>query len=169
MLYSSTELDPDMPVRWLGESLVPLSGIFAHLTNELQIHGRDIARATGSHWVTPPEYAAQFVDLFVVGVTRHGVGRLLYKEGGSNRRRIAVEFRSRYTTPVTLVLDNSKVAVTEAGGPIDVRVRFDPVTLNLMLFGRISRPRAVLSGKLVISGPRPWLLPMFLRTMRFPS
>jgi hypothetical protein len=139
------------------------------LTNELQIHGRDIARATRSGWVTPPEYAAQFIDLFVVGVIRCGVGRLLFKEGGPNRRRVAVELRSRYTTPVTLVLSNGKVTVTEAGGPIDVRVRFDPVTLNLMMFGRISRPRAALSGKLVVSGPRPWLLPTFLRTVRFPA
>jgi hypothetical protein len=169
MLYSSADLDPDKPVRWLGGSQVPLAGLFAHLTNELQIHGRDIALATRSSWVIPPEYAAQFIDLFVVGVTRHGVGRLLYKDRPANRRRVAVEFRSRYTTPVTLVLDNGKVTVTEAGGAIDVRVRFEPVTLNLMMFGRISRPRAALSGKLLVSGPRPWLLPVFLRTVRMPS
>jgi uncharacterized protein (TIGR03083 family) len=169
MLYHSADLDPDEPVRWLGGSQVPLAGLFAHLTNELQIHGRDIALATRSSWVIPPEYAAQFIDLFVVGVTRHGVGRLLYKDQPANGRRVAVEFRSRYTTPVTLVLDDGKVTVTEAGGAIDVRVRFEPVTLNLMMFGRISRPRAALSGKLLVSGPRPWLLPVFLRTVRMPS
>ena len=46
---------------------------------------------------------------------------------------------------------------------------FDPATLNLMLFGRISRVRAAVTGKLVISGRRPWLLPTFLRTVRLPT
>jgi hypothetical protein len=50
-----------------------------------------------------------------------------------------------------------------------VRVRFDPATLNLMLFGRVSRLQGALTGKLIVSGPRPWLLPAFQRTVRFPS
>jgi len=92
----------------------------------------------------------------------------MYKDRPAHSRRIAVEFRSRYTTPVTLVRDE-KVTVTEAGGTPDVRVHFEPVTLSLTMFGRISRPRAALSGKLRVGGPRPWLLPAFLRTVRLPS
>jgi hypothetical protein len=38
----------------------------------------------------------------------------------------------------------------------------------MMLFGRISKMRAVLSRKLVIGGRRPWLLGAFLRTVRAP-
>jgi hypothetical protein len=38
-----------------------------------------------------------------------------------------------------------------------------------MLFGRTSQIRAVLSGKVRVSGRRPWLLPAFRRTMRLPS
>ncbi|HET9255348.1 MAG TPA: maleylpyruvate isomerase N-terminal domain-containing protein [Pseudonocardiaceae bacterium] len=169
MLRTSADLDPDRPIRWLGDSHVPLAGIIAHLTNELQIHGRDIARATRSRWTIPPQYAGQFIDLFVVGVTRHGVGQLLYKNGTPANRRIAVAFRSRYTNPVTLVLDNGRVSLGDSGCPVDVRVRFDPAALNLMLFGRISRPHAALSGKVVVGGPRPWLLFPFLRIVRFPS
>jgi hypothetical protein len=37
-----------------------------------------------------------------------------------------------------------------------------------MLFHRISKPRAVLTGKVVVRGRRPWLLPTFLRTVRCP-
>jgi hypothetical protein len=48
-------------------------------------------------------------------------------------------------------------------------VRFDPATLNMMMFGRISRPRAILNRKIVIGGRRPWLMPAFLRTVRVPS
>jgi uncharacterized protein (TIGR03083 family) len=169
MLASSAELDPDNPVGWLGGSRIPLAAVFAHLTNELQIHGRDIARATGHRWVTPPPHAAQFFEIFVAGITRHGVGRLLYRDGGGTRRRIAVQFLSRYSAPLTLVLGGGHMAVADGDVPVDVRLRFDPATLNLVLFGRVSQARAVLSGKVVVSGPRPWLLPAFRRTVRFPS
>lgn len=168
MLTSSAGLDPDRPVGWLGGSHIPLAAVFAHLTNELEIHGRDIALATGRRWTIPPEHAAQFLSLFVTGVTRHGVGQLLYKQGGT-RRRIGVQFTSRYSEPVTLVLDDGGVTLADDDVPVDVRVRSDPATLNLMLFGRVSQARAVLSGKVRISGPRPWLLHAFHQTVRFPS
>jgi uncharacterized protein (TIGR03083 family) len=170
MLRTSAGLDPDKPVAWLGGSRVPLAAIFAHLTNELQIHGHDVARATRTQWVIPSAYAAQFIDLLVAGLARHGTGRFLDSDGPVPDRRIAVRFQSRYTAPMTLVMSPGG-AVTLAGpaSAVDVRVRFEPATFNLMMFGRISRLRAALTGKVLVSGPRPWLLPAFLRTVRFPS
>jgi hypothetical protein len=38
-----------------------------------------------------------------------------------------------------------------------------------MMFGRISQARAVFTGKVRISGRRPWLLPAFRRKFRTPS
>jgi hypothetical protein len=38
----------------------------------------------------------------------------------------------------------------------------------LMMFHRISKARAALTGSVVVRGPRPWLLPRFLRTVRCP-
>jgi uncharacterized protein (TIGR03083 family) len=170
MLDASEGLDPDQPVTWLGGSRPPLAGIFAHLTNELQIHGWDIARATGSQWTIPSAYAARFLDVFVAGLTRNGLGRLLAKDGPVPRRRIAVAFRSRYFTPLTFVLSpGGVVSQTDPDSGVDVRVRLEPAAFNLMMFGRISRLRAVLTGKVVVSGPRPWLLPAFLSVVRFPS
>jgi len=46
---------------------------------------------------------------------------------------------------------------------------FDPVTFNLMMFGRVSRLRAGLTRKIVVSDRRPWLLPAFLRVVRCPT
>lgn len=169
MLTTSAELDPDLPVGWLGGSRIPLAAVFAHLTNELQIHGRDIARAVGRRWVTPPSYAAQFFGIFVAGVTRHGTGRLLYREGGDSRARVTVQFTSRYSEPLTMTLDHGEVALADGAAQVDVRIWSDPVMLNLMLFGRVTRAHAVLTGKVRVSGRRPWLLPAFLRTVRFPS
>ncbi|MER5423507.1 maleylpyruvate isomerase N-terminal domain-containing protein [Streptosporangium roseum] len=169
ILRAGEHLDPATPVTWLGGARVPAAGVLAHLINELMIHGWDIARATGAHWTMPPQDAALFFDMFLIGVLRHDIGRLLDTGEPARERRIAVEFRSRHTVPVTLVLRDGRVSVEEPGGGTDVRLSFDPATLNLMLFGRVGKVRAALTGKVRVAGPRPWLLPAFLRAVRLPS
>ena len=84
-------------------------------------------------------------------------------------QRIAVEFRSGYTAPVTIVVCDGEVTAAPSGPGADAWVRFDPATLNMMMFGRISKLQAVLTRKIIIGGRRPWLVPAFLRTVRAPS
>ncbi|MEV0406236.1 maleylpyruvate isomerase family mycothiol-dependent enzyme [Actinoallomurus sp. NPDC050550] len=169
ILSSTADHDPDEPLPWLGGARIPVAGVFAHLTNELLIHGRDVARATGVRWEIDPADAAQFFEIFLVGVTRYGSGHLLDTDRPISDRRVAVEFRSRYTTPVTMVLDRGQVSLAAPRPDDDVRLFYDPATLALMLFGRVSRARAALTGKVVVWGRRPWLLPIFLKKMRLPS
>lgn len=169
MLSASENRDPTETFSWLGGARVPLAGMFAHMVNELLIHGDDISRATGARWAMPAQDAALFFDLFLLGLASNNTGHLLDGSKRPLRRRIAVEFRSGYTTPVTIVVRNGTVTAEPPGPGADAVVRFDPATLNMMLFGRISKPRAVLTRKVVISGRRPWLMPAFLRTVRLPS
>jgi uncharacterized protein (TIGR03083 family) len=169
MLTASRSRDPAETFSWLGGARLPLAGMFAHMVNELLIHGNDIARAVKVPWAMPPEDAALFFDLFYVGLAGGNTGRLLDGNKRPLKRRIAVEFRSGYTIPVTLVVRNGTVTAESAGSGVDATVRFDPATLNMMMFGRISKSRAVLTRKIVISGRRPWLMPAFLRTVRLPS
>ncbi|GAB3971193.1 maleylpyruvate isomerase N-terminal domain-containing protein [Plantactinospora veratri] len=177
ILRATDGRDPTEAVDWLGGSRLPLGGLLAHLTNELLIHGWDIARAGSLRWEIPPRDAGLFIELFLVGVTSYGYGALLDSTAPPPRRRIAVQFRSRHTLPVTIVLDGTgghdgnrgRVSITQPGPGDDVRLSFDPPTLNLVLFGRMSRLRAALTGRLFVSGPRPWLLPAFLRTVHMPD
>ena len=169
ILEFSADADPAKAIPWLGDSEVPLAGVLAHLLNEFQIHGRDIARAARVDWHVTPHDAAHFFDLFLVGVTDYGYGHLLDGHGPAPRGRIAVDFRSPYTTPVIMALTDGFVTVEKPGGPVDIRLSFDPSTLNLMLFGRITKARAVLTRKVVIRGRRPWTLPAFLRIVHLPS
>jgi hypothetical protein len=169
MLTASQNRDPAETFSWLGAARVPLAGMFAHMVNELLIHGDDIARAVKVPWAMPSEDAALFFDLFYVGLASGNTGRLLDGSKRPLKRRIAVEFRSGYTTPVTFVVRNGQLTTEPAGPGADATVRFDPAILNMMMFGRISRVRAVLTRKIVIGGRRPWLVPAFLRTVRFPS
>ncbi|MGK5553854.1 maleylpyruvate isomerase N-terminal domain-containing protein [Actinomadura kijaniata] len=169
VLRVTEDADPTTPVSWLGGSRVPLAGVLAHLLNEFQVHGRDIANAARLPWRVPPREAAPFFEQFLVGVTDYGYGRLLDGHGPPPRGRVAVEFRSAHTTPVTMALTDGFATVERPDGRPDVRLSFDPTALNLMLFGRVSKARAVLTGKVVIRGPRPWKLPGFLRIVRLPS
>ncbi|TYK52493.1 maleylpyruvate isomerase family mycothiol-dependent enzyme [Actinomadura decatromicini] len=169
VLEVSAGAEPGEQVHWLGGARVPMAGLLAHLLNEIQLHGRDIARASGADWAIPPGDIGMFFELFVAGMTRNGLGHLLDSTAPPPRRRVAVEFRSRYMTPVTIVLQDRRVFVEEPGGDVDVRLTFDPPALSLMLFGRISKARALLSGRVVVRGRRPWLLPVFMRTVRFPG
>ncbi|WP_410572353.1 maleylpyruvate isomerase N-terminal domain-containing protein [Amycolatopsis sp. cmx-4-61] len=167
VLRVTRDLDPDKPVWWLGGSRVPLAGLLAHLINELEIHGWDVARASGAPWRIDPVNEASFLELFFVGMVRNDVGSLL-DYAKPSPRRIAVEFRSAYTTPVVMVLQNGGLRAEEPDGSADVRLTFDPAVLVPMMFGRISPLRAVGTGKVRVGGRRPWRLPEFLRTVHMP-
>lgn len=168
ILRATESSDPAELLPWLGGSRVPVAGVLAHLLNELLIHGWDVARANRVRWRIPPEDAAMFFELFFVGLLRSGPGRLLETDARTARRPIAVEFRSKHTSTVTLVLIGGDVEVRKPGGAVDVRIAFDPATFNLMMFGRVSKPRAVLTGGIVVWGSRLWRLPAFLGVVRTP-
>jgi hypothetical protein len=168
MLVSAEGWSGEQDLAWVGGSRLPVAGLFAHLQNELLLHGYDLGRATGQEWPMTPEEAAPFLEMFILGLARHRVGRLL--EGGDRprSRRITVEFRSEYTTPTTLVLHEGEVSAEPPAGTPDVRLAFDPLTMTMMMFGRVSKARALASGRLKVGGRRPWLLPIFLKTFRVP-
>jgi len=176
MLRSSTEEvlrrtagdDPARLVSWLGGSRLPLAGIAAHLTNELLVHGHDIASSLGVPWQIPQEYAGLFFELFLVEIIRNGVGALLDDDKPVRKDRIAVEFRSAYTSPVTIVLETGRVWAEEPSRDNDVHVYFKPATMSLVLFHRITQSRAAMTGSLRVWGRRPWLLAPFLQKVRLP-
>ncbi|GAA1997054.1 maleylpyruvate isomerase N-terminal domain-containing protein [Catenulispora subtropica] len=168
ILALTADADPERLVTWLGGSKLPLAGLLAHLTNELMVHGRDIAERTRVPWSIPEEYAALFFELFLVEIIRNDVGVLLDEAGPPRPGRIAVEFRSAFTAPVTIVVRDGAVSVEDAAGRPDVRIRFRPVGLDLMLFHRLGRIRTLLAGAVRVRGPRPWLLLPFLRKVRLP-
>ncbi|MFJ7211831.1 maleylpyruvate isomerase family mycothiol-dependent enzyme [Amycolatopsis sp. NPDC098790] len=167
VLLVSEDLDPEKPVWWLGGSRVPVAGVLAHLVNEMLIHGLDIARAIRRPWPIPASHEALFLELFLFGMVRNDMGRLL-DDATPSSRRIAVEFRSSLTEPAVLALQHGRLRFEEPDGTADVRLTFDPAVLVPMMFGRVSKVRAVVGGGVRIGGPRPWLLPAFLRTVRMP-
>jgi hypothetical protein len=116
----------------------------------------------------PADEAARFFDVFLAGVTHHGLGRLQDRDEPNPGRRIAVELRSPHAESLVMVLAGDEVTLGTPGRDIDVVVRYEPATLALMLFGRIGKVAAARSG-VRVGGRRPWLLFPFLRAVRFPS
>lgn len=169
LLEVSAGCDPARSFRWLGDSLLPAAGVLAHLMNEFLVHGWDMARALDRDWPIEDADSALFVELFLVGMIRLDTGTLLETDARPPAKPIAVEFRSAHTDPVTIVLEGRRVHV---GGPhehADARVTFRPAGFLLYLFGRTSLPRALLHRDLKVGGPRPWLLPAYLRVMHLPN
>ncbi|WP_204342858.1 maleylpyruvate isomerase family mycothiol-dependent enzyme [Micromonospora terminaliae] len=169
LLRATAHADPGRVVRWLGGASVTIAGLLAHLTNELLIHGWDIARATGRPWPMPEADAALFFDLFFLDMVRHDHGVLIDTGVRQPARHIAVAFQSAYTAPTTTVLADGRLTVAPPGTAADVRITYRPARFNLMLFGRIGMLSAALRRDVVIGGPRPWLLPGFLRVVHMPN
>ncbi|MDG4758377.1 maleylpyruvate isomerase N-terminal domain-containing protein [Micromonospora sp. WMMD710] len=165
----ATTADPRSTVSWLGNSRVTVGGLFAHLTNELLVHGWDIARALRRPWPMPDAHAALYWDLFMYDMLRDSYGVLLNTELPMPRHPVSVQFRSRYTPTTTLTLGDRRVWIAPPDGPFDARVTFRPARFNLMMFGRISIAQAVLRRDVVVGGPRPWRLPAFLRVVHMPN
>ncbi|MBY8874804.1 hypothetical protein K7640_23530 [Micromonospora sp. PLK6-60] len=155
-------------VRWLGGALVPPTGLLAHLVNEFLVHGWDVARALSRPWPMADADAALFLDEFLVEMIRRDHGALLDTGARRPRRPIGVEFRSAHTRPALLILRDGRVRLGAAGDRPDARVTFRPARFNLMLFGRLSVPRALARRDVVVGGPRPWLVPAFLRVVHLP-
>jgi hypothetical protein len=169
MLKATETFPPDFVFPWMGGARLPLAGVMAHMMNEMQVHGRDIARAARLPWRIPDRDAALFFDLFIVELIRHGYGVLLDDDRPVRPGRISVRFQSAHNAPVILDLVDGVLAVRAGdGGAVDVHVRFRPTAMNLMLWHRTSRTRTALGGSVVVWGRRPWLLVPFLRTLRMP-
>lgn len=169
LLRATVHTDPGSVVRWLGGASVTVAGLLAHLTNELLIHGWDIARATGQPWSMPQADAALFFDLFFLDMVRHDHGVLIDTGVRQPARRIAVAFRSAYTSQTTTVLEDGRLTIAAPGTALDARITYRPARFNLMLFGRVGMLSAVLRRDVIIGGPRPWLLPGFLRVVHMPN
>ncbi|WP_367128507.1 maleylpyruvate isomerase N-terminal domain-containing protein [Saccharothrix sp. HUAS TT1] len=168
LLNRARDVDPRELRPWLGGARLPAASLVAHQLNEVLIHGLDIARALGAPWRISAHEAALTFDLFLMPMLGGDTGRLL--AGASpTPGRVAIEFRSKHTTPVTLTSDNGRIEVRPAGrAKVDAQVRFHPTAMMLTVFRRTRLARSVATGKVLAFGRRPWAAVTYLRGMRSP-
>lgn len=167
LLATSDDLDPARRISWLGNAQVPVAGWYAHLLNELHLHGRDIATATGTRWAVPQRDAAMSFEMFLVAMLRGDTGLLLSNEPMAGADA-AIRFRSRYTTPVVFAVQDDRIVLDPPERTVDATLYFRPAALMQVLFNRLSKPRAALTGQIAVWGRKPWQLSTLLRAVRFP-
>ena len=158
LLTATGALDGTERVRWLGGLSATTAGVFAHLISELLIHGRDIATAARQPWPVPTDAARLFYETFFFEVLRSPEISTFIAGRPTVERPVSAEFRLRGATPVHVVFDGSRLSVSHRGTAPDVRILADPAALLLVMFERMSPLRAVLNGRIVVLGRRPWRL-----------
>ena len=96
MLTAARSHDPAETFSWLGGARLPLAGMFAHMVNELLIHGNDIARAVKVPW----GHATRGCRAFLRPVLRRA-GRREYRPA-AGRQQTAAEAAHRGGVPLRL-------------------------------------------------------------------
>lgn len=148
--------DPSIRYHHWGraQTVEAIEGI---MLNELLIHRWDLARAIGGGFRIQPVEAMvaldallpatpAFVDPNVIG-TFDGVFHLHLRGSGETPSSDWIQ----------TVADGGLTVSAGRPAKADLRVSAEPVSFLLVGFGRLSRTRAALSGKIRAYGRKPWL------------
>lgn len=149
---------PSDECTWLGGVRLPASAVACHLLEELLVHGFDLAAGRSGMWTIAPAHAALALT---------GAGAPIINAADPyafvNTKR-ATGFRARFDARIrgyqrmTFEFDDGMRIGGETSEPVDAHISGDPVTVLLLMLGRISPVRAALRGKIVVWGRRPWRL-----------
>ncbi|WP_221318599.1 maleylpyruvate isomerase N-terminal domain-containing protein [Mycobacterium sp. AZCC_0083] len=148
--------DPQMECEtpWYGAARTRTPDCLTALAlGELTVHGYDIATGTGRAWPISAEHAK-----LIVGTVCPQMLPLAVRPEAARGTSLTYEVRLRSDGPryVISVADGT-AEVRAVGGPVDCVISADPVTLLLVVYGRMSLGRALLSGGILSWGRRPWL------------
>jgi uncharacterized protein (TIGR03083 family) len=150
------DADPNMecetPCYGPGRTRTP-DCLTALALSELTVHGHDIATGTGRSWPISAEHAK-----LILGTVCPNMWPLVVRPQAARGAPLTYEVQLRGNGPryVIRVADGT-AQVRAAGGPLDCVISADPVTFLLVVYGRMPLCRALLRGRIVAKGRRPWL------------
>jgi hypothetical protein len=155
-------------VAWLGGIRLPASAVACHLLEELLVHGFDMATPTKGDWKIAPAHAALAIAGAAVPiVTAPGpTGFIHPKRAQGFRARVDVRLRGHER--FTFVFDDGLTIENDTSQRVDAHVSADPVAMLLLMLGRVSPTRAILSGKITVWGRRPWRVRRMLTVLTHP-
>lgn len=142
-------------VTWIGETKISASAVACHLLLETLVHGYDIATAAGGSWeITAPHARLAIVGGALPIIAASPQSWIGSAHHGTTRAR--VELRLRGHDGFVLDLDQTlTVELPPRHRRADVHVSADPATLLLVMLGRRSPMRAMISGRVFAWGRRP--------------
>jgi hypothetical protein len=154
---------PSDAVTWIGGTQLPPYAVACHLLEELLVHGYDAAVAARARWRIAPAHAALAIVGAAVPIMAASPESWV-KPSDDRHVRARVEFRLRGHERFALELDNGlHVELPPARSRADAYLSADPTGLLLVMLGRQSKWDALVRGKLVAWGRRPWALFTLLR------
>lgn len=154
---------------WLVEgSTVALSTLTGHLLNETVVHGHDIARADGRNRRIEPSHAAMVLAEFVIPVMQALDPRALVSDKAAGVRA-SFDLRIRNGQRFRFGFDDGALRIEElTSRGVDCHISADPVAMLMVVWGRRSQWKAIVSGQLLAWGRKPWLGPRFRAYLRNP-
>lgn len=150
------------PFGWYSGITLDVATAAGLLLAELVVHGFDVARSLDRPWPIAAGDARTILRAsaalapWYVDPERTRGDRTTYRISA----RGGPAFRVR--------VEDGTASVESADGPADCTIRSDPVTLLLLVYGRIGRTRAAVRGGLVVTGRRPWRALRFERSFLTP-
>ncbi len=152
LLEASEGRSADEEVTWNG---VPM-GLGAMLgigLAEYLLHGWDIAKALWRPWTIRPD------DARLVLASALPLLPLLVDPAVTAKVSATYDVRVRGGVQVCVAIEHGTMTIGNESEPADCHVSADPVALLLVAYGRKSQWSAVVRGKLLAWGRKPWLGP----------
>jgi uncharacterized protein (TIGR03083 family) len=147
----------------LGTTRIPGTGahlraLGRHALAEILVHGYDVARSIGQRWRISAEDARTIIRASLV-LAPH------YVDPQTTRgTQVAYRLLVRGGPRVRVRIDDGSASIEDADGSADCTIRAEPRTFVLLSFGRMSRWRAAVRGRLLATGRRPWRALAFSRS-----
>jgi hypothetical protein len=162
--------DPDAPRPWLVQgATVRLSTLTYHLLNETVMHGYDIAQAAGRPWRIEPANAVMVLGRFIVPVLQALDSRAMVNGAKAAGLRATYDVRIRGGDSFHFIFDDGELNIVEPSSRrVDCHISADPVAFLMVVWNRQSQWTAIVKGKLMAWGRKPWLGPQFRALMRNP-
>lgn len=153
-LTSAASADPRTPIRIpSGVAMLPAT-LSCVLLSEQLVHGLDIARAANASW----SISAAEALLVIPGVLSLAPQFL---RPSAARVQASYELRMRGGPRYKLAVDKGTAVVSAAHDKSECVITADPVAFLLVSSHRIPPWAPALSGKIRVSGRKPWLMLKF--------
>ena len=153
---------PERMLHWHAGMTVSAGDTAALILGELLVHGWDMARSIGKPWPIDPADAAEILTAALAVAPNY------VDPAAAGNLTGVVEVRLRGQTRVALHWRDGKLSIGEAGGKADCIVSADPVAMLLQSYGRGSKWKPILTGKVISYGRKPLLALKMQGALRSP-
>lgn len=138
-------------VPWHAGLMVPTASVVAILSNDLLIHGWDIAVAVRRPWTI-----GESDSILAIRAYEDVLPAFVHPSTAAGFSATYM-LRLRGGPDIALAFSGPRLTVTEENGRADVRISARPSAWNLLSVGRIGRVKPFLKGEILVYGRNPWL------------